>query len=84
MTDPELRRRAAAPMPPSEVRGILAALFGEDGQGRAAEALRVGRRTVNRWCSQGIEDRPTILLLRLLYANPDLLRDLAPEPIAAE
>ena len=55
-----------------EARVAVKALSPEGTQRAAAAVLCVSERTVNRWCRDGLSDASTILLIRILTANPHL------------
>jgi DNA-binding transcriptional regulator YiaG len=54
-----------------DVRGLLARLSLT--QGQAAALIGAGRRSVARWCRDGVSDPPTVALLRILAAHPELV-----------
>jgi DNA-binding XRE family transcriptional regulator len=57
-----------------DVRGLLARLSLT--QGQAAKLIGAGRRSVARWCREGVSDPPTVALLWLLSWHPGLAAEL--------
>jgi DNA-binding transcriptional regulator YiaG len=61
-------------MSATEVRDVLESLSLT--QVGAATQLRIGLRTVNRWCAEGVADPVAVALLRLLAWQPKLVTRL--------